>query len=90
MKRYDIYIPSINCIIENHGIQHYNKGFEFIGGRTLEEEQENDKYKKCVANKNGVENYIIIDCRKSTKEWVEQSVMQSYLPILLNFNLYEV
>lgn len=86
MKRYDIYIPSINCIIENHGMQHYDKGFEFIGGRTLEEEQENDKYKKCVANKHGIDNYIIIDCRKSTKEWIQQSVIQSYLPILLSFN----
>lgn len=85
-KRYDFYIPSINCIIENHGIQHYDKGFEFIGGRTIEEEHENDEYKKCAANQNGVNSYIVIDCKKSTKEWIKQSVMQSRLSILLNFN----
>ena len=42
-KRYDIYIPSLNCIIENHGPQHYEQCT--FTRRSLQEEQENDKYK---------------------------------------------
>ena len=44
-KRYDVYIPYLNCIVENHGEQHYNNSFKSLNGRTLEEEQKNDKYK---------------------------------------------
>ena len=42
-KRYDFYLPASNTIIEVHGAQHYEKGFEAIGGRTLKEEQKNDE-----------------------------------------------
>ena len=40
-KRYDFYLPDYNTIIETHGGQHYDRGFEGIGGNTLEEEQKN-------------------------------------------------
>ena len=50
---YDIYIPSINTIIEAHGIQHYEQtGFAV----TLAEQQEIDKYKHDMAIKNGIIN----------------------------------
>lgn len=83
---YDIYIPSMNCIIENHGIQHYDGGFSRYGGRTLQDEQENDNYKKQLAIKNGIANYFIIDCRKSDKEWIKNSVESAGL---LDFISYE-
>ena len=84
-KRYDIYIPSLSMIIENHGLQHYKGGFEAYGGRTLEEEQENDIYKKNLALNNDIKHYIELDCKKSELEWIKNSVMESELPRLLNF-----
>lgn len=81
-KRYDIYIASINLIIENHGIQHYKKSNR---GRSLQEEQDNDSYKEKVARSNGMQYYIQLDCRKSDLEWVKSSIMNSELPTILNF-----
>ena len=79
-KRYDIFIQSLNCIIENHGKQHYDKNnFERIGGRTLEEEIQNDKKKRELAVKNGVEHYIELDCRISSQEWIKNSIVTSSL-----------
>ena len=46
-KRYDFYLYEYNVIIEVHGSQHYDGGFSRMKkGRTLKEEQENDRYKK--------------------------------------------
>lgn len=72
-KRYDFYIPSTNTIIEVHGAQHYNKGFEALGGRTLQEEQKNDKQKYDLAVKNGISNYIIIDAHSSKLDYLYDS-----------------
>lgn len=82
-KKYDNYIESLSCIIENHGRQHYEK-CNFTE-RTLEEEQANDAYKKDLALSNGISHYIIIDCRHTTMDWIKNSVMNSKLPSLLNF-----
>jgi len=79
--RYDFYIDNINCIIETHGLQHYEGNF----GKTLEEIQQNDKIKEQLAKSNSIKNYIIIDCRKSELEWIKNSIMESELPKLLNF-----
>ena len=84
-KVFDIYIPTLNIIIENHGGQHYERGFESCGGRNLKEEQENDILKKELASNNGIEYYIELDCRKSEMDWIKQSIMDSELPKLLNF-----
>lgn len=83
-KRYDIYIPLINCIIENHGRQHYESCslLEY----DLQDEQRNDEYKKQIAMQNGIANYISIDCRKSEVEWIKKSIMNSVLPLLINFS----
>lgn len=79
-KIYDIYIPSLNCIIENHGAQHYQDNlFSKMGGRTLEEEQSNDLIKYNLAMKNGIKHYIVIDCKKSNMEYIKQSILQSEL-----------
>lgn len=68
-----------------HGEQHYKQtGFR----RALKEEQENDLYKYDLAVLNGYEynkNYIIIDGRESSLEWMKENVMKSKLPILLGF-----
>lgn len=89
-KLYDIYIPSINCIIENHGLQHYEKTFNGKRSRTLEQEQENDTYKMKLAKENGIKYYIVINCRRSSVSWIKNSIMNSELPSLLNFNEQQI
>lgn len=83
-KRYDIYIPSLSCIIENHGEQHYKDktGFEL----TLKQQQENDFNKEAMAIANGIKYYIVIDCRKSEIKWIKNSIMKSILPDIIHFN----
>lgn len=62
-KFYDIYIPSLNLIVEVHGMQHYEESNRFLGSRSLKEEQENDNYKQKYAESLGY-NYMIIDYRE--------------------------
>lgn len=84
-KRYDFYLPEHSCIIETHGIQHYEQ-MKRKGGRTLEEEQSNDKYKMELALSNGIKHYIVLDCRKSTHKWIKNSIVNSVLMELLDFD----
>lgn len=86
--RYDIYINSINGIIEIHGIQHY----EDINGSwgTLEEIKNNDLIKEQLAKQNYINNYLILDCRQSDIDWIRNSIMTSILPFLLKFNESDV
>ncbi len=82
--KYDFYLPNFNMIIEMHGSQHYGHGFFKVGGKSLEEEQENDKRKKHLALSNGIENYFEIDCRKSDIDWILNSINISGLLSVLN------
>lgn len=85
-KRYDFYIPSLNLIIETHGIQHYKQSQR---GRSLEEEQLNDKNKKDLALSNGITHYIELDCSKSTHEWIKSVVLESELSYFLNLKIID-
>lgn len=80
-KRYDFFFESKGktYIIEVHGGQHYKESFSFNHNRakTLEIEQENDKFKEELAKENGIENYIIIDARESTVVWISNSILNS-------------
>lgn len=83
-KRYDFYLKDYNCIIETNGSQHYeNHNF---GYKTLQEEQENDKYKERLAKENGIKYYIVLDCRKSELEWIKNSILNSELNKLFNLS----
>lgn len=73
---YDFYIESINCIIEVHGLQHYE---ETNFTRTLKKEQYNDKNKYLLAINNGIQNYITIDCRESSLHWIKNSILNNEL-----------
>ena len=86
-KRYDFYIKGVSCIIETHGEQHY-KAISRKGKRvrTLKQEQTNDKYKKEIALKNGVEYYITLDCRESSLEWIKNSILNSDLAELFDLS----
>lgn len=83
-KRYDIYIPSLNCIIENHGQQHYTGWCN--NQEDLERNQINDLFKKEIALKNGIINYIELNCSKSKVEWIKNSLLSSSLSKILNFS----
>lgn len=83
-KRYDFYIPSINYIVEVHGIQHYEAKKGFYDGK-FENIQKSDQLKQQLALKNNISEYIVLDCRYSNLGWIKNDIMQSYLPILLNF-----
>lgn len=85
-KRYDIFIPSLNCIIENQGKQHYEEGFSSCGGKTLKEEESNDFEKKELALKNGIKYYIQLDCRESNKTWIKNAIINSQLLRILNID----
>ena len=74
-------------LLEIHGPQHYERtGFEKFA-HTLEQVQENDRNKKALALANGIlpEQYIILDCRKSTLTQIKNAILQSALPELLGF-----
>ena len=79
LKRYDFYLPLYNLIIETHGEQHYKSTFKNIGGRSLEQEQENDMLKKQLALNNGITRYIVIDTRKSEFDYVKHNILESEL-----------
>lgn len=83
LLKYDNYLIDYNIIIENHGMQHYQECP--LTHRTLKEEQENDMLKYNLAYNNGIDNYIVIDCRRPSMEWIKKSIMKSYLPQILNF-----
>ncbi len=87
-KKYDFYIPSLNCIIETHGGQHYLKnGFKFLNGKTLYEEQLNDKVKEHIAVEVfNIKFYIVIDCQKSEINYIKQNIIMSELSNLLDLD----
>ena len=86
---YDFYINDLNIIIEAHGEQHYRESFGYISGaKTLFEEQQNDrlKYSLAISNYIADDHYVVLNCKKSNKDWIRQSIMRSSLPFLLGFS----
>ena len=66
--RYDIYISSVNTIVEIHGSQHYK--YHYVFHRTYEgfkQDQKRDKDKKEYAERLGY-NYIVVDYREHKPE----------------------
>lgn len=82
-KRYDFYLSDIDVIIETHGIQHYKCSNR---GRSLKEEQESDELKEELALKNGIKNYIVIDCRESELEYIRVNMLGSELNKLFDLS----
>jgi hypothetical protein len=83
--RYDFGFNNLKIVIEFHGLNHYEGGFETFGGRTLEKEQANDRIKKELAEINSFK-YIEIDCRKSNIEWIKNSILNSKLNTIFDLN----
>lgn len=76
--KYDFYIPSLNIIIETHGLQHYEQckgSFD----KPLEEQQKIDYEKLELALNNGFTDaeYIVIDCRYSKSDYIKNNILSS-------------
>jgi len=84
-KIYDDYIEynGLKIITEQHGIQHYKRS---IGNRSVEEEIQNDTFKKELAIRNGIDYYFTIDCRKSDSEFIRHSILSSGLLDIINIS----
>lgn len=88
-KVYDFCLDTQDIIlIEVHGRQHFQYGFDCFGGRTSDEEHQNDVLKHDLAIHNGVldDHYVVLDCRESRGNWIRKSIMNSNLPIILHFD----
>ena len=85
-KKYDFYLYKYNCIIEMHGLQHYKGVFNKVKGRTLEQEQENDKIKEQLAKDNNINYYIVIDSRKSELNYIRNNIINSELNKLFDLS----
>lgn len=85
-RKYDFYIPKFDMIIEMHGSQHYKDCSHFTR-HSLEYEQENDLYKKDLAIKNGIKNYIVINSSKSDFNYIKENIINSELLSCLNIDI---
>lgn len=84
-KRYDFYIENMSLIIEAHGAQHYSleKAFNKDNAR---DEAFNDAYKRKLALDNGIKNYIELDCRNSDFNYIKNSILNSKLASMFDFD----
>ena len=88
-KRYDFYIPNQNAIIEVHGAQHYEGGFEALGGQDLEYESKNDKEKERLAKANGISRYIVINAMSSSFNYIKSSICNNTI-FCYTFNIENI
>lgn len=82
-KKYDFLLTKFNAIIETNGMQHYK---ESTRGRSLKEEQCNDKFKKKLALNNGINSYVEIDCRYSNINWIKENILRSELSQIIDLS----
>lgn len=78
-KKYDFYLPEHNMIIETHGRQHNEQGFQIAGAKTLTEEKENDKLKRDLALANEIKLYVELDCYNSDLNYIKSSILNSII-----------
>jgi DNA-directed RNA polymerase subunit RPC12/RpoP len=84
---YDVYISSINTIIEMHGEQHYTG---WCGSQSdLDHIIENDKNKKQFALEHGIDRYIVIDSRLSEVEFLSKNILNSDLAIIFDLSVID-
>ena len=80
-KQYDFYLPEHSCIIEAHGLQHYEDSR--LAG-PVEAQRANDLLKETFARTNGIQHYFQVDCRESDATWIRNSLKQSEIFDVLN------
>lgn len=86
--RYDFYgiVNNKTWICEIQGKQHSEKSFHTLGGRTLEEEIENDRLKKEYALSQGIDYYIQINSKESGFNQLKNAIINSDLLELYSFD----
>lgn len=95
--RYDFYIPSLNLILEIHGIQHgkfITKGELTIvkkervsfNKKNKRDEIKNDIDKCWIAYNNGVGKYIQLDCSNSDLGYIKNIILNSELNNIFDLN----
>lgn len=86
--RYDFYgeIDGKTWICEIQGKQHNTKSFETCGGRTLEEEIENDRLKMEYAISQGIDYYIQIDSKESGFNQLKNAILNSKISELYSLD----
>lgn len=86
--RYDFWFQyhGEEYIIESHGRQHYEENV--MPFNSLLNIQHNDKLKRDLATKNGFDDkhYIVLDCRKSERDWIRDSIIKSQLNDIFDFS----
>lgn len=90
-KIYDDYIQfedGRTLICENHGAWHYQEKY-FSDGRTLKDQQEIDRLKRELALNNGITYYVELDCRRSEKNLIKESIENSLLSELFDLSLVD-
>lgn len=85
-KLYDFYIPYLSCIIEIHGLQHYQNNYSFSSKMKIEDIVENDKIKECLAKENNIKYYVVIDCREQEFKFVKNNISNSQISKLFNLD----
>jgi ribosomal protein S27E len=85
---YDFYFKcnDTDCIIESNGLQHYKNTGNKSVFKSIKEERQNDKNKEQLAKQNGIEHYIIIDCRYSNTKWIKKNILNSELSKLFDLS----
>lgn len=83
-KKYDFYIPSICCIIEMHGLQHYTDIKTF--GSKVCDVHTNDVFKRQLASDYGISSYIEIDAKYSNCEHIKNSILHSQIIDMLDIS----
>lgn len=86
-KRYDFYIENLSLIIETHGEQHYDESKQW--GKSTVNQQVNDQYKMELAITNGIQHYVVLDCRESDSEFIKLSIMNSKLVDLFDLSIID-
>lgn len=87
--QYDFYLDDLEVIVEIHGYQHYKSSFSTLGGRTLKEEQVNDRAKMKLAYDNGFNDnsYIIVKAEQVEMDYLKFNIINSLKDIVDFSNL---
>lgn len=71
-RRFDFYIPSLNTVIETHGLQHYEEVNLYDHKRTVE----SDQFKRKYCKENNI-TLIELDCSRSEFNFIKNNIKEN-------------
>lgn len=90
---YDEYIEhhGKRIIVEMHGKQHYSRPVH-VGGRyrNLDEEKQNDVFKRDIAKENSIDYYFAIDSSESDCDYIKNNIVSSGLLDVLDKTVSDI